>query len=321
MQVRSTSLRVIGVVATLGALIGSTAGCASSGHAAQGPDRTDAFSTSRAGPSGDQIALPVDAYAFTTPEQSELALSRRLLMGRCLTGFGFGYDADADTARNAAVARDQLQDFGLYGNKRRYGVADLATASAYGYHLATTMHSTHQGTGGLGDLTAAEKTVLTGTDAEGRRVTTSASVRQIPEDGCVGVANAALGAAGGTIGDAASVRTLASSSFELSAKDTKVTAAIRAWSTCMAGKGYHYATPMTDPGFDTSTKTVSAAEIKAARTDVACKLQTNLVEIWLSVEAAYQKQQIKQHPADFRKAGTEHDAVMKKAAAAIAHAR
>ncbi|SHM59723.1 hypothetical protein SAMN05216499_112132 [Actinacidiphila paucisporea] len=315
-------------LAVVAVLLGAAAGCGSGSGPGPtaGAGRTAAdFATLHGGPAHDQLALPVDAYAYTVAERDQLALARSVTTGECLRQFGYAYDFTADKAENALVARRDLMDFGLYGNKRRYNVTDPAVAAAYGYHLVSTVTGVEKAAGsdrhGLGDRSAAEDVVLTGNDPAGTVVSRTPAGRPIPAGGCAGQGNGAFTNRDGTIGDPATITGLRSASFDRSEHDPKVTSALRAWSACLLAKGRRYASPLDDPGFDIESRTVSPAEAAAARADVACKQQTHLTDTWLASEVTYQRQWIAAHPADFRAATAEHDATMKRVVQVIAAAR
>jgi hypothetical protein len=65
----------------------------------------------------------------------------------------------------------------------------------------------------------------------------------------------------------------------------------RAWSLCMRRHGYDYADPTRAPGKDPrlTGPTAGRAEIALADTDVACKREANVIGVWSSVDAAYQR--------------------------------
>lgn len=321
MHVGSTWRRAIGVAGVAGALAWSTAGCGPDAAAVAEADRAAASATSRGGPDHDQIVLPADAYAFTTAELSRFSAARNLLIGQCLLGFGFTYGRGTDPVGRAQSADDQVADFGLYGNKRRYGVTLASVAGKYGYHLPSTVDSAgrpHRASPRR--PTKAELVVMTGTDEKGNPVATTPSGKPIPRNGCVGKADATLGDVDGSLGDNTIVRSLAASSYQGSEKSKEVTTAFRAWSACMADRGHHYATPLSSSRFDISTKTVSAAEKATARDDVSCKQQTSLVTTWFGLEVTYQRGWIQHHASAFQKAKAERDSMLKKVDAVMRQA-
>ncbi|MFJ1969265.1 hypothetical protein ACIO93_11410 [Streptomyces sp. NPDC087903] len=60
----------------------------------------------------------------------------------------------------------------------------------------------------------------------------------------------------------------------------------------MPGHGYSYAAPTDAPGKDPrfTGPAPRRREIALARTDVTCKRQTNVIDVWSAVDAAYQRQ-------------------------------
>ncbi|GAB3976835.1 hypothetical protein GCM10029978_064840 [Actinoallomurus acanthiterrae] len=302
------------VVVAIAVLFGVAAGCGSGVDPVAEADHAASIATTHGGSSGIEIVLPINAYEYTVPERDQIGWARDILIGECMRGFDFSYDAAADAAQNRRLARMDMQDLGFYGNKRRYSVIDMATAASYGYHLISTTTgapSTVDQTNphGLGRLSATKTVVMTGYGPDGKPVSRSATGRRIPAGGCVGVADAKL-VGSGSVGEAKPVSELAARSFDQSLKNVKVTAAFRAWSSCMAGRGDHYTSPLDKTGFNIDIKTVSPQETATAQADVACKQQTHLVDTWFNVELAYQKNWIEKHADEFHKAKTDHDRTM-----------
>ena len=69
--------------------------------------------------------------------------------------------------------------------------------------------------------------------------------------------------------------------------DPRILAVDAAWSRCMTQRGYRYANPQQPLDHNWPAKP-TAAETATASADVTCKVQVNLVNTWLTVEAAYQ---------------------------------
>lgn len=326
----------VAATAMTAAVAASVAGCGS-GHGSGGTSTgsttaaavrpaAGAFATLHGGPAHDQIALPVDAYALTVPERDRLDLARSVLAGDCMRSFGYRYDAAADKAVAARTARNHLDDFGLYENKRRYGVTDPATAARYGYHLVSAASGTavpqdEADDHGLGKESPAEQEVRYGTDAEGKPVLHTAAGKPIPPTGCLSAGDAPFTVQGTRGDDTEAVRALAATSFEQSQQDPAVVTARKAWSACLAAKGFTFTDPVGNPGFDAETPAVSPAETAMASADAACKQQTHLTDVWLAAEAGFQQQWIAAHPADFRAAKSVHDEMMKRVDQVLAAAR
>jgi len=73
-----------------------------------------------------------------------------------------------------------------------------------------------------------------------------------------------------------------------------VLAVERAWSRCMAQRGYSYHTPLEAEQHNWPS-TPSVGEVATAVADVSCKTRTDLPNTWLTVEAAYQRALIAQN--------------------------
>lgn len=310
----------VAAIALTAAVAASVAGCGSrhgGGTTATGKPAAAAFATVHGGPTHDQIALPVDAYALTVPERDRLDLARSVLAGTCMRSFGYRYDAAADKAVAARTARSHLADFGLYENKRRYGVTDVAMAARSGYHLLSAASGTavpqeEADDHGLGEESPAEREVRYGTDAAGKPVLRTASGRPIPPAGCLSAGDATFTVQGTRGDDTEAVRALAAASFDRSQQDPAVVAARKAWSKCLAAKGYTFTDPVGNPGFDVETPAVSPAETAMAAADAGCKQQTHLTDVWLAAEVDFQQKWIASHPADFRAAKSVHDEMVKR---------
>ena len=275
------------VLLTVAAAAALLAGCAADPPAAA-PPPPDAH--------GD-IVLPADAYAFTLPETGQIDLARELLAGKCMQRLGYAFDADAARREIAAGNRNTVTDLGWYGNKRRYGVTDPAIAARYGYHLVTLTLGGTSPAPGLGTVTPAMRTALTGT------CTREAATALSPD---------------GVVGEADVVASLGGESFRASLRSPAVTAVFAQWSACMLEKGYHYASPtVAGTEFDVDNPRITPAEKAAASTDVACKERTHLPDIWRGFETTDQNQQIARNRTAFAAAKAAHDAEMRRVAAII----
>jgi hypothetical protein len=91
------------------------------------------------------------------------------------------------------------------------------------------------------------------------------------------------------------VDNLQQEAFARATQDSRVTALMATWQTCMANAGWTYADVMapfaywsTRRGTDKFQPVVSEQEKKAARDDLACKKSTALLGTWLAADIAYQ---------------------------------
>jgi hypothetical protein len=101
--------------------------------------------------------------------------------------------------------------------------------------------------------------------------------------------------------------------------DPRIRAVFRAWSACMARHFYHYASPSQVEGHHWRTPP-NKAEIATAVADVTCKAQTNLLNTWLAVEAAYQQALIGQNLATLSQLQANFAPLLRRADAALAAA-
>jgi hypothetical protein len=95
--------------------------------------------------------------------------------------------------------------------------------------------------------------------------------------------------------------------------DPAVLAAFGQWSRCMEARGYRYPAPAAAGAeFDVDSPRIPPAEIAAAEADVACKQQTNLIDVWHGFEVGYQRDRITAQRTAFDRARKDHDAQMRR---------
>ena len=248
-----------GTLACTLVLLAVTAGCSAVAGPSGGPVPSDHPAAGAPG----EVFLPINAYMLTLPQLGQLQRARDLLVARCLRRFGYSLDAAPD-----AEWQSQVADFGIYGNLRRYGIAEPATASRYGYHLPSTLAG------------------ATATPAA------SAPARSPQLEGCRTRADAELSPTG-RLGQDTFVSGMSTASYTWSLRDRQVIAGIQAWVECMAARGFRYDSPA-DAGasFEVDSPAVSPAELAVARADAACKQRVGLVKTWRDEEARYQRTQI-----------------------------
>jgi hypothetical protein len=236
--------------------------------------------------SAEAIPLPLDSYEqVSVQEQEALAAAGDQLTQRCMAAAGFSYPVAAQPgAGGANVAA--IEDGG-------YGVASLAQAETYGY--------TPAGPGGpLGSLVA-----LPGFLKEQNQhgpAWTSALLGFVPgakagapqHEGCLQAADTALYGSLNSNPDPDPVPGIAVQSAQWTQSDPRILAAERTWSACMSRSGFGYKSPAQAQGRAWPT-TPTPEEIATAVADVRCKAQANLVNIWLTMEAAYQQVLISQN--------------------------
>ena len=232
--------------------------------------------------SAADLSLPLDAYIETEQQVAAVSRAEDLLVQSCMRRFGFRW----------TLVEPVPPPFG--GNNRRYGVIDEAEAAQYGYHLPDSERErrrrAEEARRARGDLTAAAFAVWSG---KGQRAYDG---QEIPQGGCIGEARRQLN-------DQVDNRVLelpfqlADEAKERSEADSRVRRAFEQWSACMRRAGFRYQDPWEandDPAWQEHAQ-ATEREIATAVADVRCKQETNLVGIWMAVEAAYQQRLIERH--------------------------
>ncbi|HUB41744.1 MAG TPA: hypothetical protein VMA72_23100 [Streptosporangiaceae bacterium] len=230
--------------------------------------------------SGQTISLPLDSYADVAGlQQTALAEAQALLTQKCMAARGFAYTSQATPSQEQAVL--QTIEYG-------FGVTSLADAGSYGYRLPAAGSGQPTGgffLGGFSSFNALKRqapawTIALLGFAPGVRI---GPVRQ---QGCTTLAlNEVYPPSSREIGDP--VPGIAQQASQWTQTDPRVLAVSAAWSRCMAQRGYHYASPRQAAGHNWP-KQPTATETATAIADVTCKQRVNLVNTWLTVEAAYQ---------------------------------
>ncbi len=235
------------------------------------------------------MVLPLDAYLPSAQTQALWQQAGEVLTRDCMRRYGLDWPS-----RPAVVSARPRHD-------RRYGIADLRQAQAYGYRVpvepdakAEPAEASEPGVSAAVprpvQLTEDQRAV-----AEGR--VKSLHGIAVPEGGCLELAQRALTAGAPDVGSAASGTALP---LELEGgltgrieRDSRLRKVWADWSACMAARGFRYRDPWAandDPRW--SGATAPDLEIATATADVYCRQETNLIGVWYAVEAAYQEQVI-----------------------------
>ncbi len=238
-------------------------------------------------PPSSQVAdqkLPLEAYLLSADESGQVQQAYHGLITACMQRFGRTYKS---------VQPEQSGPRSLVD--RRYGVTDADLAARHGYHLPGPSDGDAAGP----NLTPDDILVLDGAvrDIDGKPTLAVGALRDpagkpLPKDGCRGESNRTLG----NLDVTAAARELNTRSYELSKRDSRVRAAMRAWSACMSASRYNYPEPLAavdDPRLSGDAPT--PLEIAVAVADVACEERTNPAGTWFAVESAYQKRLIAEH--------------------------
>ncbi|GEM_PF-1497751 len=229
--------------------------------------------------SGRPVNLPLSTYEdVDSQQQAALADASALLTQKCMRQRGFSYSPQASPALEEALV--QATEYG-------YGVSSLAVAGTFGYGQPGP--GAGQGPGpaflggfaSFGDLARQPRAWIVALlgFAPGARTGSH------QPEGCLQLSGQLLYGQGTSPADP--VPAIAIQASQWTQTDPRVLAVDAAWSRCMARKGYRYRNPQQAAGAHWPS-TPSALEIATAVADVSCKRQVNLVNTWLTVEAAYQ---------------------------------
>jgi hypothetical protein len=203
------------------------------------------------------LVMPLDAYTLGTDDLSTLSRARLALMADCLGRHGFAFEIPEP--RPIPWAR----------HERRYGLTDQARAARHGYHVPEITGRPPPREPRLPDDIAEDCL-----DWARRRLHQDAP--DLPEP---------------RLADALDLR-----AYQLSKEDSRVRAVFSAWSRCMRRNDFSYPDPMAannDVAFATEAPTED--EIRVAVSDVRCKQQVGVVQVWATVEMAYQRQAVETH--------------------------
>jgi hypothetical protein len=303
---RPERLLAVGCLAT--ACVAMVAGCGASGGSAapaRGATATSLPPVPASPPASGiaaSVALPLDAYEPSSPDQAQLTNAMHELQSRCAAKQGFSYDPSAipEAGTNSVMTPGQGEDYD-------FGLTSMSWAERYGYHHATS------GPAGPAGSKPPKPPAM------------SVAEQQVVHR-CIATVRREIG-----LGRSAPWILSEAIAFEASSgsrADPRVLQVFAKWSACMKAKGYDYATPLDaaegipgngsqqGPGqWDTPGPT--QAEIETADADVSCKAQTNLVVLWSSVLAAYQNVAINKNITRLRAGMASFDATLEKAQALL----
>ncbi len=229
------------------------------------------------------LRLPVEDYLPSSAEDDRLGVADLALIRSCMARFGIKYDIKP--ILGSTYGPVSLTD-------RRYGITDATLAAHYGYGLGPRDPAL-QKRPDKPDIGSAGETALSG---EGQSEVNGITV---PNGGCIGEADRKLSGSVPASVDMHKGNTLQFQSFAQSRADSRVVAAFKEWSACMARSGYHYADPLAAAGDPDFAGAANSHDVAVALADISCKSETNLVGIWFTVESAYERQVIDADPVGF----------------------
>ncbi|WP_030693554.1 hypothetical protein [Streptomyces globisporus] len=261
------------------------------------------------------LSFPLDGYATTEDQRRKLEQAQSRVTGDCMKRFGFDYELPRSPA---PISRP--------GDSRRYGLTDPTIAARYGY--VPNRGAQPPAKPSVQALDPSGELALNGPDgykgpqpmsleeAEVKDSGKTLNGQKVPIGGCIREGYLTIYAPKKGAVDSMFVTNVRMDAYTRSREDSRVVAAVKAWSACMAEKGYKVdepVSPQNDLGLDSNTFGGPKA-IAAAEQDVACKEKANLVGIWYTVESAYQKRSIEQNAETLNQAKTELNDRLKLAA-------
>ncbi|MFD7258554.1 hypothetical protein [Streptomyces sp. NPDC059874] len=265
------------------------------------------------------LVFPLAPY---TPDSRQLALldeAQDVLIDQCMQRYGFRF-----TQRRKADGAVQQDE------SRRYGISDPAEAAQSGYtnpRLGNTVRPPRQTLGGNEKLVLhglevdpSMKVPMSQEEAEKSDVaTTVVGGQKVPAGGCLRESALKLFTPTKDTVDGMVAQSHGIEAYGRAQKDSRVVAATKAWSECMAKHGYAAFTDPTaqPPGIDEAGMS-SPQAVTMAKQDVECKRETNLVGIWYTVEVAYQQRAIERNAETLDVAKKQLDERMKLAATLLA---
>ncbi|MFI5866677.1 hypothetical protein [Streptomyces sp. NPDC051546] len=256
-------------------------------------------------PAAASLSLPLDAYTDTDAETVRMGQVQQRLLSRCMARYGFPYEEVRPSDPAGAQGPDGR-------HLVLFGATDPEFAAAHGYDLtagkgrpvrppaaplsesaALVMHGERPG-GAQG----AAQPPDAANEEEAAKVDSGIDVggQKVPPGGCIREAYRKLYAPTKDSVDLLFPFGLASEAHERSKGDSRVAAVLRNWSACMEKSGYG---GLKDP-YEVVQKLGLEADpggpkaVTAAKADVACKREVNLVGIWTAVEVAYQKRLVEE---------------------------
>ncbi|MFB7261211.1 hypothetical protein ACFCXH_03495 [Streptomyces nojiriensis] len=274
------------------------AGCAGTGGSGGGEPELGPVEVN---PATAALSLPMDAYTDTEAERIRMGRVQQALVSRCMARYGFTYEGVR------AAEAPGAEDWHAY----LFGLADPAYAAAHGYDKSAgagspakpaapqlsdsayvVMNGERPGAQGgtAPDANSEEEAALvdSGLTAAGQKV---------PAGGCGREGFRKLYAPTKDSVDLMFAFGLASEAHDRSRQDSRVVDALGKWSSCMAAAGY--------AGIESPYDVVEKLGLQdapggpkavtAAKADVACKREVNLVGIWGAVEKAYQERLVEEH--------------------------
>lgn len=249
--------------------------------------------------SSKQLVMPVASYVLTAADEKAYFAAVNLAQRRCADDFG------VDTSIPVAAQPAQME----LASPRRVGLVDREDVSRYGYHLPPTGENSADDKAGGWDPSERELVIMRGVDSGGEPQETDAETgRAIPEGGCSAEGFRVVDE--GATSPAASdlVMTILNDAWSLTVADSRAQGAAAAWSECMAKNGYEFSS-RGEAGNSVMSEP-EAVQLRMAKLDLQCAIDTDYISIWYAVDKAYQERLIDENEAELQAGLAEQREVM-----------
>jgi hypothetical protein len=231
------------------------------------------------------IPMPLDSYEQVAGnEQEVLVEASNLLTQRCMESRGFSYTGTAQPS----IELSSLQAT----EDSPVRITSLSQAQTYGY--GTPNGGAGGGLGFFGTVSAQDfgaalrdKRLAWVMALFGFSPGPAGQQARGHHEGCIQLVTSELYGPDRGSTNPDPVPGIAFQALQWTQNDPRILAVDKAWSACMARRGYSYRTPQAAAEHHWPS-VPSPVEIATAVADVTCKTQVNLTNTWLTVEAAYQ---------------------------------
>src|SRR5215472_9922335 len=261
------------------------------------------------------IAMPLDSYqAISTQQQEALAQASNELTQRCMAARGFDDSSSAAGPFSGVTSLLAIESSGA-------GLTSLEQAKTFGFAQPKGAGSQGGGPGIIGFIGQSQF----GASLKVGRAYTEALYGFTPgggggSGGHVSCAQQASQEVYGPLNGTPTpdpVPQIAQQAVSFTQTDPRIRVVNQKWSKCMARRFYHYTSPGQVEGRRWPSPP-NKAEIRTAVADVACKTRTNLLNTWLTVEAAYQQALIGRNLATLSQLQANFAPLLRRAEAALA---
>ncbi|MFC1419014.1 hypothetical protein [Streptacidiphilus cavernicola] len=243
--------------------------------------------------------LPMYRYSYTQQQAALIESAKSAATAGCMRGYGFTYSLVP------AAASPSYSD-------RRYGLADVAEARAYGYALP----GGGSGAASVPPLTESEEVALMGNLKNPfAPVDEKVDGKQVPVGGCTMAATQlVMGAQPPTDAQQAAER-ISMDGFQQAAQAPAVKHAVALWQQCMKASGYQVKSPL-DIVDELKLSTVGKPgpnEVRVAVADASCHASVRLGPVWFDAETSIEKGMISKQSALLGKLFAYHREVLLRA--------